>query len=142
MHKTRQNRTSTLSSKSSASTRHAGKLYTSEKNIFNLKTAYEEYDNVQQGQSSRKSEFKEEAMEVILKAVGSEENSSAQALAASILSNLGGTHAWTGEPYTAAWLVRKAGLTSVYQRNMIRSVDWLDPCLQVSDNRKISKSIL
>lgn len=98
------------------------------------------------GQNSRKSEFKEEAMEVILKAVGSEENSSAQALAASILSNLGGTHAWTGEPYTAAWLVRKAGLTSVNQRNMIRSVDWLDPCLQDSEldawNGKVARGVI
>ena len=136
MHKTRQDGTSTLGSKSSASTGHAGKTIYFIKNIFNLKLLMKN-TFVHQGQSSRKSEFREEAMEVLLKAVASEENSSAQALAASILSSLGGTHAWTGEPYTAAWLVRKAGLTSVNHRNMIRSVDWLDPCLQVGDNLKI-----
>ncbi|KAJ0979798.1 hypothetical protein J5N97_015272 [Dioscorea zingiberensis] len=82
------------------------------------------------GQTGRKNEYREEAIGVLLKAVASEENSSAQALSASILSNIGGTYAWTGEAYTAAWLVRKAGLTSINQRNMIRSVDWFDPCLQ------------
>lgn len=79
---------------------------------------------------SGKTVFKEEAMEVLLESVASEENYSTQTLAAFILSNLGGTYSWRGEPYTAAWLVKKAGLTSVHHRNMIRKVDWFDPCLQ------------
>ncbi|KAG1371264.1 putative E3 ubiquitin-protein ligase LIN-1 [Cocos nucifera] len=80
--------------------------------------------------SSGKSVFKEEAMEVLLESVASEEDCSTQTLAAFILSNLGGTYSWTGEPYTAAWLVKRAGLTSVHHRHMIRKVDWSDPCLQ------------
>lgn len=82
---------------------------------------------------SGKSVFREEALEVLLGSVASEENSSTQTLSAFMLSNLGGTYAWTGEPYTAAWLIKKAGVTSAYHRNMIRNVDWLDTCLQDSE---------
>ena len=35
------------------------------------------------------------------------------------------------EPYTLAWLVKKAGLTSPYHRNMIRKSNWLDKSLHV-----------
>lgn len=76
-------------------------------------------------------------MEALLESLASGENSSTRALAAFILSNLGGTYSWTGETYTAAWLVRKAGLTSICHRNMIRNIDWLDPCLQVSISSEI-----
>lgn len=81
--------------------------------------------------SSDKSYFREEAVEILLRALASQE-SSEQILSASILSNLAGTYAWTGEPYTAAWLLRKTGLTSLYHQNMIRNFNWLDQSLQVS----------
>ena len=87
--------------------------------------------NLLQENSSGKSALREEAIEILLESVTSEENCSTPTLAASILSNLGGTYSWTGEPYTAAWLVKRAGLTSVHHRNMIQKVDWFDPCLQV-----------
>ncbi|GAV74923.1 WD40 domain-containing protein [Cephalotus follicularis] len=80
--------------------------------------------------STGKSLFREEAMQVLLEAVASEESSTMQLLSAFILSNIGGTYAWTGEPYTIAWLVKKAGLTSMYHRNMIKHFDWLDHSLQ------------
>ncbi|XP_017697411.2 putative E3 ubiquitin-protein ligase LIN-1 isoform X2 [Phoenix dactylifera] len=83
--------------------------------------------------SSGNSAFREEAIEILLESVASEENCSTQTLAAFIFSNLGGTYSWTGEPYTAAWLVKRAGLASVHHRNMIRKVDWFDPCLQDSE---------
>ncbi|KAL5701287.1 hypothetical protein ACHQM5_026638 [Ranunculus cassubicifolius] len=78
---------------------------------------------------SGKSIFREEAMEILLEAIASE-GSSEQILSASVLSNLGGTYSWTGEPYTAAWLVKRIGLTSMYERNMIRNFDWSDESLQ------------
>ncbi|KAF2289162.1 hypothetical protein GH714_029191 [Hevea brasiliensis] len=80
--------------------------------------------------SSGKSMFMEEAMQIILKSVGSEENSTLQQLSTFILANIGGTYSWTGEPYTVALLVKKAGVTSVYHRNMIRNFDWSDESLQ------------
>uniref|UniRef100_A0A5B7B9C4 Putative E3 ubiquitin-protein ligase LIN-1 isoform X2 n=1 Tax=Davidia involucrata TaxID=16924 RepID=A0A5B7B9C4_DAVIN len=80
--------------------------------------------------SSGRSIFREEAAEALLESVICEKNSAAQQLSALILSNLGGTYAWTGEPYTVAWLVKKAGLTSLHHRNMIRNFDWLDESLQ------------
>ncbi|MQM11028.1 hypothetical protein Taro_043929, partial [Colocasia esculenta] len=93
-----------------------------------------------------KSVFKEEAMEVLLEAISSEETPSTQILSGFILSNLGGTYAWTGEPYTAAWLVKKAGLVSNYHRNMIKNVDWRDPCLQEAEmdawSSKTAKSVI
>lgn len=67
-------------------------------------------------------------MQVILKSVASEEGSDTQLLSAFIISNIGGTYSWTGEPYTIAWLVKKACLTSSYQRNMIKNIYWLDDC--------------
>ncbi|KAJ6911974.1 E3 ubiquitin-protein ligase LIN-1 [Populus alba x Populus x berolinensis] len=81
-------------------------------------------------ESSEKGSFKEEAVQVILKSVDSEVSSPTQQLSAFIFANLGGTYAWTGEPYTVAWLVKKAGLTSLCHRNMIRNYDWLDQNLQ------------
>ncbi|XP_072996839.1 putative E3 ubiquitin-protein ligase LIN-1 isoform X2 [Typha latifolia] len=88
--------------------------------------------------SNGKSLFREEAIEVLLESVASEENCSIQALGAFILSNLGGTYSWMGESYTAAFLVKKTGLTSISHRNMIRNVEWLDPCLQDSETNKWS----
>jgi hypothetical protein len=84
-----------------------------------------------QEESSEKGSFKEEAIQVILKSVDSEASSPTQQLSAFIFANLGGTYAWTGEPCTVAWLVKKAGLTSLCHRNMIRNYDWLDQNLQV-----------
>ncbi|KAF5180792.1 Transducin/WD40 repeat-like superfamily protein [Thalictrum thalictroides] len=79
--------------------------------------------------SSGTSLFRDEAMEVLLKAITSEESSEQQVFSASILSNIGGTYAWTGEPYTAAWLVKRIGLTSKHHSNMIRNFDWSDQSL-------------
>lgn len=84
-----------------------------------------------QENTTGKSVFAEEAMQVILKAVASEESSTMQPLSSFILSNIGGTFSWTGEPYTVAWLVKKAGLNSSWLQNMIRNFDWLDQSLQV-----------
>ena len=80
--------------------------------------------------------FREEAMQALLKYLAPEESSGMQHLSAFILSNLGGTYAWTGEPYTIAWLVKKAGLTSPYHRNMIGNFNWLDKSLQVRYKKK------
>ncbi|XP_058076848.1 putative E3 ubiquitin-protein ligase LIN-1 isoform X1 [Magnolia sinica] len=77
-----------------------------------------------------KSIFREEAIEALLESVASEESPDTQALSAFILSNLGGTYAWTGESYTVAWLLKKTGLTSMYHKNMIRNIDWSDQCLK------------
>jgi hypothetical protein len=89
-----------------------------------------------QDNSSDRRVFREEAMKVLLKYLEFEENSDMQLLSAFILSNLGGTYAWTGEPYTTAWLVKKAGLTSLCHRNMIRNFNWSDKSLQVSCKEK------
>ncbi|KAK7303780.1 hypothetical protein RJT34_14696 [Clitoria ternatea] len=95
--------------------------------------------------SPNKSLFREEAVHILLRAMTSQE-SSEQILSASILSNLGGTYAWTGEPYTAAWLVRKTSLTSPYHQNMIRDFNWLDQSLQDTSTdlwcSKIAKYII
>ncbi|KAL2970479.1 hypothetical protein AAZX31_15G141900 [Glycine max] len=95
--------------------------------------------------SPDKGVFREEAVQILLRAMTSEE-SSEQILAASILSNLAGTYAWTGEPYTAAWLLRKTGLTSPYHQNMIRNFNWLDQSLQDTSTDlwcgKIAKCII
>ncbi|KAJ8766769.1 hypothetical protein K2173_007836 [Erythroxylum novogranatense] len=79
---------------------------------------------------SVKSVFIDTAMQIIFELLASENCSTAQQLSAFILANLGGTYSWTGEPYTVAWLVKKAGLSSLYHRNMIRNFDWMDPSLQ------------
>ncbi|XP_078439665.1 transducin/WD40 repeat-like superfamily protein isoform X2 [Wolffia australiana] len=93
-----------------------------------------------------KSVFKEEAMETLLEALESEETASTHVLSGFILSNLGGTYAWTGEPYTAAWLVKKGGLSSNTHRNMIKNVDWGDPCLQEAEieawSSKVARSLI
>lgn len=73
----------------------------------------------------------EKAIEAFLESLMREENSAAQKLSAFILSNLGGTYSWMGEPYTIPWLVKKAGLTSMYHRNMIKNFDFSDESLQV-----------
>ncbi|WVZ98217.1 hypothetical protein U9M48_043685, partial [Paspalum notatum var. saurae] len=80
--------------------------------------------------SDGRSVFQDEAVEVLLDSLSSQENGRVQALSASFLSNLGGTYSWSGESYTAALLAKKAGLTSTYHRNTIRNIDWLDSCLQ------------
>nr|XP_009411673.2 PREDICTED: putative E3 ubiquitin-protein ligase LIN-1 [Musa acuminata subsp. malaccensis] len=80
--------------------------------------------------SNGKSVFKEEAMEVLLESIANEKSSTTQTLSAYILANIGGTYSWAGESYTTSWLLKRAGLTSSYNRNMIKNIDWLDPCLQ------------
>ncbi|TXG71714.1 hypothetical protein EZV62_000293 [Acer yangbiense] len=77
-----------------------------------------------------KSVFRERPMHVLLKSVASEENSSIQLLSSFILANIGGTFSSTGEPYTVAWLVKKAGLISLCHQNLIKDFDWLDQSLQ------------
>ncbi|XP_068660452.1 putative E3 ubiquitin-protein ligase LIN-1 isoform X2 [Aristolochia californica] len=77
-----------------------------------------------------KSIFREEAVEVLLEAVASEGSPDLQILSAFVLSNLGGTFADTGEPYTAAWLLQKMGLSSLCHRNMIKNFDWSDKVLK------------
>ncbi|XP_065863671.1 putative E3 ubiquitin-protein ligase LIN-1 [Euphorbia lathyris] len=96
--------------------------------------------------SSDKSVFMEEAIQIILKFIASEENSSLQKLSTFLLANIGGTYTWTGEPYTVALLVKKAGLTSLHHRNLIRDFDWSDQSLQDagidSSSSKIAKGII
>ncbi|KAJ0091794.1 hypothetical protein Patl1_25043 [Pistacia atlantica] len=96
--------------------------------------------------SSGKSVFREDAMQVLLKSMASEESSNTQLLSSFIFSNIGGTFSWTGEPYTVAWLVKKASLSSFCLRNMIRNFDWLDQSLQDAGidswSSKIAKSII
>lgn len=70
-------------------------------------------------------------MEVLLESIANEKSSTTQTLSAYILANIGGTYSWAGESYTTSWLLKRAGLTSSYNRNMIKNIDWLDPCLQV-----------
>lgn len=84
-----------------------------------------------QEETSSKFVYCEEAMEALLESVTCEENSATQALSAFILSNFGGTCSWSGEPYTIPWLLKKAGLTSLQHKNMIKNVDFSDQCLQV-----------
>lgn len=72
----------------------------------------------------------EEAIKALLESLTCEQNFSAQALSASILSSLGGTYSWMGEPYTVAWLVKKAGLTLLHHKNMIKNYDFADGSLQ------------
>ncbi|KAI8004081.1 putative E3 ubiquitin-protein ligase LIN-1 [Camellia lanceoleosa] len=82
--------------------------------------------------SPGKSTYREEAVETLLRSLTCEEDSAMQQLSAFLLSNLGGTYSWTGEPYTVAWLLKKTGLTSPHYRNMIRNFNWLDKSLQDS----------
>ena len=89
-----------------------------------------------QGQSA----FRDEAVQVLLRSLASQ-GASEQMLSALILSNLSGTYAWTGEPHTAAWLLRKTGLTSIYHQNMIRNFNWSEPSLQVSFQKTLSDQI-
>ncbi|KAK3189543.1 hypothetical protein Dsin_029104 [Dipteronia sinensis] len=77
-----------------------------------------------------RSVFREKPMQVLLKSVASEESSSSQLLSSFILANIGGTFSSTGEPYTIAWLVKKAGLISLCHQNLIKDFDWLDQSLQ------------
>lgn len=81
-------------------------------------------------ETSSKFVYSEDAMEALLDSLACEENSATQALSAFILSNLGGICSWSGEPYTSPWLLKKAGLTSVPHKNMIKNVDFADKCLQ------------
>ncbi|GER52179.1 transducin/WD40 repeat-like superfamily protein [Striga asiatica] len=80
--------------------------------------------------TSVKRVHKEEATEIIIDSLTREDYPATQALSAFILSNLGGTYSWTGEPYTTAWLVKKTGLTSAHHRNLIKHFDFHDPSLQ------------
>ncbi|XP_030460055.1 putative E3 ubiquitin-protein ligase LIN-1 isoform X2 [Syzygium oleosum] len=90
--------------------------------------------------------FVEEAMKVLLESLTPKEDPKMHQLSAFILANLGGTYSWTGEPYTVAWLVRKAGLASVHHRNMIKDFDWEDQGLLDSETDswcgKIARSII
>ncbi|CAA3003071.1 E3 ubiquitin- ligase LIN [Olea europaea subsp. europaea] len=82
--------------------------------------------------ASAKCIHREQAVDALLEPLTCEENTVTQSLSAFILSNLGGTFSWTGESYTAAWLVKKSGLTSLDHKNMIRNCDFLDQSLQDS----------
>ncbi|KAL0699363.1 hypothetical protein Bca4012_055485 [Brassica carinata] len=74
--------------------------------------------------------FRNEATRALLEAVTYSECSNMQLLSALILSNIGGTYSWKGEPYTAAWLMKRGGLTSMSHMNMISNINWSDECLQ------------
>ncbi|XP_023642671.1 putative E3 ubiquitin-protein ligase LIN-1 isoform X2 [Capsella rubella] len=74
--------------------------------------------------------YRNEATRALLDAVTCSEVPNMQLLSTFILSNIGGTYSWTGEPYTAAWLMKRGGLTSMSHMNMIRNINWSDECLQ------------
>ncbi|KAL9161312.1 hypothetical protein ABFS82_07G013400 [Erythranthe guttata] len=74
--------------------------------------------------------YREEAANALLESLACDESSSTQALSAFILSNLGGTYSWTGEPYTTAWLVKKTVLPSANHMNLIKNYDFLDQSMQ------------
>ncbi|CAH2054742.1 unnamed protein product [Thlaspi arvense] len=74
--------------------------------------------------------FRNEATRALLDAVTNSEGSNVRLLSTFILSNIGGTYSWKGEPYTAAWLMKRGGLTSMAHMNMIRNINWSDECLQ------------
>ncbi|KAL8481497.1 hypothetical protein ACS0TY_027852 [Phlomoides rotata] len=80
--------------------------------------------------ASAKCMYREEAVEALLESLICEESPQKQALSSFILSNLGGTFSWTGEPYTIAWLVKKTGLALQHHRNLIKTYDFLDLSLQ------------
>ncbi|XP_047337196.1 putative E3 ubiquitin-protein ligase LIN [Impatiens glandulifera] len=80
--------------------------------------------------SSGKSIYREEALEHLLEPLKSSPGSAGQQLSAFLMSSLGGTYSWTGEPYTVAWLLKKTGLTTCHHRNMIRNFNWLDESMQ------------
>ncbi|KAI3505102.1 hypothetical protein L1887_27007 [Cichorium endivia] len=73
---------------------------------------------------------REVAIEAFFESITCEENLDTQQLAAFMLSNIGGTYSWTGEPYTIAWLVKKAGLNSMLHKNIVKNIDWSDDTLQ------------
>ncbi|ESQ49346.1 hypothetical protein EUTSA_v10019914mg [Eutrema salsugineum] len=74
--------------------------------------------------------FRNEATRALIDAVTYSKGSNMQLLSTFILSNIGGTYSWKGEPYTAAWLMKRGGLTSMSHMNMIRDINWSDECLQ------------
>lgn len=82
--------------------------------------------------------YREEAVKALLESLTCEENSAKQALSAFILSNIGGTYSWTGEPYTVAWLAKRAGLTSLHHKNIIKNYDFSDESLQVSCHHSVN----
>ncbi|KAL8263686.1 hypothetical protein R6Q59_021816 [Mikania micrantha] len=88
----------------------------------------------------------EVAIQTLMESVACEENLDAHELAASIFSNIGGTYGWSGEPYTIAWLVKKAGLNSILHKNAIKNIDWSDEMLQESKTEiwcgKVARHIL
>ncbi|KAK9059158.1 hypothetical protein SSX86_021777 [Deinandra increscens subsp. villosa] len=73
---------------------------------------------------------REVAVQTLMESVTCEENPDSQELAAFILSNVGGTYAWSGEPNTIAWLLKKAGLNSILHKNTVKNIDWSDDMLQ------------
>ncbi|KAL4565781.1 hypothetical protein LXL04_029887 [Taraxacum kok-saghyz] len=75
---------------------------------------------------------REVAIDAFIESLTCEENMETQQLSAFILSNLGGTYSWTGEPYTIAWLLKKVGLNSMLHKNIVKNIDWSDDTLQVN----------
>lgn len=84
-----------------------------------------------QEDASAKFMYREEAVEALLESLICEESPPEQTLSSFIISNLGGTFSWTGEPYTIAWLVKKTGLALQHHSNLIKTYDFLDQSLQV-----------
>ncbi|KZV42141.1 hypothetical protein F511_28817 [Dorcoceras hygrometricum] len=80
--------------------------------------------------TSTKSMYREEAVESLFESLSCEEMPATQALCSFILANLGGTYSWMGEPYTMPWMVKKTGLTLPQHRNLIKSYDFSNSCLQ------------
>eukprot|EP01018_Ginkgo_biloba_P036434 Gb_40746 [translate_table: standard] len=98
-------------------------------------------------ESQGQSIFREEALEVILAALSSEESINAQISSASVLSNLGGHFTCTGEPSTVAWLLKKAGLSSTYCKLVTGDMGSLNQSLQEEDDTgswstKIAKTVM
>ncbi|KAK9068062.1 hypothetical protein SSX86_012173 [Deinandra increscens subsp. villosa] len=89
---------------------------------------------------------REVAIQTLLESLECEDISDSQQLAAFIFSNIGGTYAWTGEPYTIAWLVKKAGLNSMLHKNIVKNIDWSDDTLQENGTEvwsgKVARHIL
>ncbi|CAN8269578.1 unnamed protein product [Cochlearia groenlandica] len=80
--------------------------------------------------SPESKKFRNEATRALLEGATCSEGSNMQLLSTFILSNIGGTYSWKGEPYTSAWLMKRGGLTSMLHMNMIRNINWSDESLQ------------
>ncbi|KAL3626532.1 hypothetical protein CASFOL_030081 [Castilleja foliolosa] len=79
--------------------------------------------------TSSKHLYGEEATEALVESLTREDCLVTRALSSFILSNLGGTYSWTGEPYTMSWLLKKTGLTLPHHKNLIKNYDFLDHSL-------------